>query len=284
MSETPTKFITASDGEQMELFIACFADVNTKGDITSMEYPLFSLSTRLDTEIYRFENPATGAWLEIIPSAKGRATIFDKDLLLYTISQLVEAENSGIKTSRRVQIVAHDFLKATGRKTDGKSYKALHDMLARLRGTTFKAQIEKNSQSGGYRKGSVFGLIDDAVINETNGRMTSIEITLSKQLLEAIDKRQVLTYDKAYFDLRSPMARRLYEIARKFCGNQPIWEISLAKLYDRMGGRSSMKEFRRAMKRLVEQDPLPGYELDYETASPRHNKSEKIIVMPILKK
>tara|TARA_R110001592_G_scaffold343029_1_gene633179 strand:+ start:22280 stop:23146 length:867 start_codon:yes stop_codon:yes gene_type:complete len=266
--------------DQLELFVADLIDVNTKGDISSMEYPIFALSTKKDTEIYRFDNPDTGSWLEIIPSVKGRATIFDKDLMLYITSQLVEAQNRGKKTSRKVKIVAYDFLKATNRRTDGKSYAALSDVLARLRGTTFRSNIQEDGKVGKSRTGYVFGFIEDAVISEVNGRMTSIEVTIGERLAAAISRNEVLTYDRSYFKLRSPVARRLYELARKHCGNQAIWEISFEKLYRKFGTRASLREFRRMIRKAVEEQAIPGYEVDYEIAAPKLNAKEKLIIMP----
>lgn len=281
MAQKPSQSMSESEIDQLELFVAELVDINTKGDMTSMEYPVFALSTKPDTEIYRFENATTGAWLEIVPSVKGRATIFDKDLLLYTVSQLVEAQNRGMNISRKVRVVAYDFLKATGRRTDGKTYQALHEMLARLRGTTFKSNIEEGGTVGTSRTGAVFGFIDDAAVIERDGRMVAIEITLGERLADAVERRHVLTYDKAYFDLRSPMARRLYEIARKFCGKQASWEISLEKLHARMGARSTLKEFRRSIKKIVNEQVIPGYFITYIPAVRADNVSEKIAVVPI---
>jgi len=53
-----------------------------------MEHPFFSLSKNPDTTIRRYEH--NGNWLEIVPSVKGLATIYDKDVLIYCISQIME--------------------------------------------------------------------------------------------------------------------------------------------------------------------------------------------------
>ncbi len=276
----PSQTVTVESPEdQLDLFVADLVDVTTKGEMSSMEYPIFAISTRPDKEIYRFDNPATKGWIEIIPSAKGRATIFDKDLLLYAISQIVEAQNRGLPVSRKVRITAYDYLKATRRNTDGRSYQILQESLVRLRGTTFKSNITVEGKVGKTQKGYIFGFIDDAMIQETNGRMSSIEITLSERLAQAVYKRQVLTYDKRYFDLRSPISRRLYELCRKYCGNQPIWEISITKLYNKFGTRSSVREFRRKIKNAVAEQGIPGYLLDHEKACPKMNAQEKLIVV-----
>ena len=58
-----------------------------------MEHPLFSLSTRPDRRILSYAH--RGTEITITPSVKGRATIFDADILIFCISQLMAAINAG---------------------------------------------------------------------------------------------------------------------------------------------------------------------------------------------
>lgn len=269
----PGQGVMASD--QLELFVAELIDVAPKSDLTTMEYPIFALSKQPDTETFRYENAATGAWIEILPSSAGRATIFDKDLLIYCISQIAEAMNRGRKTGRRVRLNAYDYMTATGRDTSGREYRRIHDTLARLRGTTFKSNLSGNGELN--QRGAVFGLIDDAEINMANGRMTSIDVTIAERLYSAISDKRLLTYSRRYFKLTSPNERRMYEICRKHCGRQPIWEISVEKLYDKFGTRGELREFRRTLKKMVATQPIPEYMLDYH-AKGRNGAPEKLIV------
>ena len=71
-----------------DLFICDVADAVLKDLIPQMEHPFYSLSKKPETAIRRYEH--NGNWLEIIPSVKGLATIYDKDILIYCISQLME--------------------------------------------------------------------------------------------------------------------------------------------------------------------------------------------------
>jgi len=248
--------------DQLDLFVADIIDISPKGDLHSMEYPIFAISSKKDTKTKRFENP-NGNWLEVIPSINGRATIHDKDLLLYCFGQIAEAMNRGKMVSRRVKITAYDYLISTNRDTDGKSYKSIGDTLARLRGTTFKSNIN-NPES---KKGDVFGLIDSGTaVTDKNGRLDYIEIVLSEQLFASITNNKILTYNRDYFKLRSPYDRRMYEICRKFCGNQSFWEIGVENLFNRFGVRSELKEFRRKLKELVIEQAIPDYFLIYKTA------------------
>lgn len=246
--------------EQLELFVADIFDVAVKGDIQSMESPIFALSTKTDLQkwIYKYGDFR----LEVTPSVDGRPTIFDKDLLMFCISQVVEGGNRGRQVSRRVSFTGHQFLLATGRGTSGKDYEAMLAAIKRLRGVTITFDGETAKKN---KLGKVQGLIDSAEIEASSiNHSTNIEITLSEWIYEAIENKKVLTYHPNYFRLRKPNERRLYELCRKFCGTQPIWTIGLEKLYARFGTRSSYKEWKRMLKNVMSLQSLPEYttELD----------------------
>lgn len=259
--------------DQLDLFVADIVDVVPKGDLHSMEYPLFAISSKPDTDIFRFEKP-NGDFIEVIPSAKGRATIHDKDMLLYAFGQVAEAINRGQQPTRRLKIIAHDYLRSTNRGTDGRSYAAILDTLARLRGTTFKSNIGR----GDNRKGDVFGLIDSGTaVTDTNGRLDYLEVVLSEHLFNSITSHNILAYNRDYFKLRSPYDRRMYELCRKHCGNQPSWEIGFEKIYEKFGVKSEKREFRRKIKELIKEQLIPDYYVDHETAK-ESGTIEKILV------
>lgn len=276
MTEVRSKSKRTLEDEQLDLFVANLVDIPIKGEMTTMEYPVFSLSTRKDTEIFRYENPNNGAWLEVIPSAVGRATIFDKDILIYCISQIREAMNRGKPSSRRLHIIPHDCLKSVGRGTGGKDYKAMQDALTRLRGTTFRSSVFSDDKR--QEAGRVFGLLDDAKTLTKDGKMVGMEVVIGEALYEAIETKKVLTYNPDYFSLRSANDRRMYELCRKHCGNQATWQINLDNLHAKFGSRASLREFRRMIKKIVDTQPLPDYVIDYEPAVKSLGVSEKIIV------
>lgn len=260
---------------QMDLFIADIIDISPKSDMGSMEHPIFALSKKPDLETFRYEYPNLNAWVEVIPSTQGRATIFDKDLLLYCIGQVVEGMNRGRAVSRRLQITAYEFFMTTGRGHSGDEYRRLHDTLARLRGTTIKTNIStKGTADKVSRRGEVFGLIDDARIVEHEGKTVGVEITLSERIFNAINEKHVLTYSREYFKLTSPNERRMYEICRKHCGTQMFWEIKLENLHRKFGSRANLSEFRRMIKKIVDNQSIPDYFLDYD----KDLRSEKLTV------
>ena len=61
-----------------------------------MEHPIFSLATNPDLSLREYEH--NGVKVSIVPSGLGLATIHDKDILIYCISQLVAKINADGKT------------------------------------------------------------------------------------------------------------------------------------------------------------------------------------------
>lgn len=237
-----------------------------RGDMASMEHPVFSLSTKPDYRIRRYEN--NGNFIEVKPSADGLATVHDRDVLIFCISQLMAAVNAGRPISQVVRFKAHDLLKATNRMTNGQGYQGLKAAFERLAGT----RIGTNIVTGGEETYTNFGIVDSfQIVRETrDGRMQEAEVKLSDWVFRAIQHSEVLTLNRGYFRLRKPLERRMYELARKHCGKQREWKISLEKLQLKCGSCSTLKEFRRLVGAIVEEDQehshIPDYsvELDAE--------------------
>ncbi|MCP3867748.1 MAG: replication initiator protein A [Gammaproteobacteria bacterium] len=246
----------------LDFFVCDILDAAPKDDLGSMEHPMFSLSTKPDHRIRHYEH--NGNSLTIAPGAHGLATIWDKDVLIYCISQVVEAMNRGHKdVPRKVWVTAYDLLVATNRQTSGEGYKKLKSALDRLASTYVKTNIE----TGDERVMQGFTLIDSWEIVEKNPgdqRMVAVEITLSEWIHNAITGRDVLTISKEYFRLRKGMERRLYEIARKHCGKQTNWKISLALLHKKSGSSGTLREFRRKLKGIAKSDHMPDYRIVYD--------------------
>lgn len=242
-----------------DFFICDVTDAIPKDDMGSMEHPIYSLSTQPDLTIREYEH--NGVQVAIIPSTLGLATIHDKDILIYCISQLIAKMNAGHEPSRTLHIKAYDLLIATNRKNDGRAYQQLVAALDRLKGTTIRTNIKTNGESNT----SGFGLIDSWNIlrNTESGRMSEIRINLSDWVFNAVLGREVLTLHRDYFRLRKPLERRMYELARKHCGKQDEWLISLDLLRKKCGSASSEKEFRRLVSVICEEDALHGHMPDY---------------------
>ncbi|MCF6319787.1 MAG: replication initiator protein A [Proteobacteria bacterium] len=246
---------------QRDFFVCDIFDAVPKGDMASMAHPIFSLSTKPDTRIRRYETTSGESYIEITPSVKGLATVHDRDVLIYCISQIMAALNEGKQIHRTMRFKAYDLLVATNRPTGGESYKRLKESLERLKGTVIVTNVTTNTEE----QLDGFSLIDGfKVIRESrDGRMLDLEITLSDWVFNAIAGQEVLTLNRQYFQLRKPIERRLYELARKHCGKQKEWKIGLEKLQAKTGSNSSTKEFKRLVKTICADDEKHGHMPDY---------------------
>ena len=247
---------------QTDFFVCDIFDAVPKSDTASMEYPLFSLSTKPDYSDAEFHS--ADRWVKLSPSKLGRATVHDRDVLIYLISQCMAALNAGRQIDKTMRFQAQDMLVATNRETSGDGYKRLKAAFTRLQGT----QIETNITTGGIESWKVFGFIKSAeIIRKTrDGRMQEIEIELSDWVFNAIREKKgdILTISRDYFRLRKPLERRLYELARKCCGTKnKEWKFTLTTLHDRTGSKSSPSEFKRLIEGIIEDSGhIPDYRFE----------------------
>lgn len=260
----------------MDLFVANLIDVAPKGDQTSMEVPIFSLKKNRDVEQFVW-NGKNGAKVIVTPNQYGRATMWDKDILIYLFGQIAAQINRGGTPQRTIHATAYDILMSTGRDVGGKGYRELESALRRLQGTT----IETNIKTEGLKSKRAFSIIQDWGIIEKheNGNMIAVEITLSEWLYQAVTSLDVLTYDRKYYRLSSGMEKRLYEIFRKHCGKQSSWMIGEEALFKKSGSRGSIRDFRRFLKDRDEEKlkkdesiflgKILGYRYEYDSKNKR---------------
>lgn len=244
---------------QLDFFVADLKDAIPKDDMASMEHPIFALRAG-DHHVRHYER--NGWHVQVQPGAHGRATIHDKDIWIYCISQLIAALNRGEIISPTVRFVAYDFLVTTNRDTSGRAYERLSNALARLRQTT----IETNLETGSRRERAGFGLIDSwhVIERDDSERMVSVEVELPRWLFRAIQNVQVKTINRDYFRLRKPLDRRIYELATKHCGRQARWPVGVPTLHQKSGSQAPLRNFRRDIKRLSESGELPDYQMSYD--------------------
>lgn len=203
-----------------------------------------------------------GNTVTIKPSYDGLPTIHDKDILLYCASYLRAAIIKGDIPSRTIRFVAYDFFISTNRKADGDTYQRFRNSLNRLRGTT----INTNIKTGGYSIEEGFGLIDAwrAVKEDESGRVIAAEIRVSEWFYNAILANELLTINKDYFRIRKPLERRLYEIARKHCGDAPSFQIGLDKLHKKVGTTAPIRKLRFNLRAVEKTNHLPDYDVFLE--------------------
>lgn len=256
--------------QQIDMFVAQLLDANIKDDQASMGAPIFSLSTKPDLSIWQWESVDKRHRVQVIPSVLGRATMHDKDLLIYVTSVMVHAMEAAINDGepmpgRNVQFRAIDFINSTGRAPDGRTYAALELTLKRLKGTNLHTNIAIDFEDNAVEKVKGFGLIEDYTYvksaDETINNTTSISIVLSKWLYTALQHREVLTLHSDYWELRKPLEKRLYELFRKHCGKQDQWLVSAETLHSASGSAATLKRFKSMMVDIVAEDRLPEYRI-----------------------
>ncbi|PAV01195.1 RepB family plasmid replication initiator protein [Arsenophonus sp. ENCA] len=250
---------------ELEFFIADEIELTSfRDEMASMEHPFFSMKGG-DTRVRKYENGNITVIVE--PTASGIATIFDKDIWIYSISKLQESMNNNEEISRTICFTPYDFFVTTNREIGGRTYNELEKSLKRLSGTRITTNIV---YSDAKQESIGFGLIDEwRIIDEKKGKLDigMVEITLPNWLYQALHKRKVLKISSDYFRIRKAIDRRLYEIARKHCGSQREFTISLEKLHLKTGSTANKAEFKRMLKNLAKANDLPDYSIRYDAKS-----------------
>ena len=239
----------------LDFFVLDIADAVPKDDLASMEHPLFSLATKPDMRHLEYRNGDNV--LKIRPSPLGLPTIFDKDILIFVISQIMARKNKGLQISDTVRFSMREMCVAINRPIGGDHYKRIENAIDRLQGTQFVTNVK----TGGETERRTFSMIDEGgmVKNEAFSRNDYCEIKISRWLMRAIEANEVVSISRDYFRLRRPLERRLYEIARKHCGHKAKWQIGLANLQDKTGSNAPLKRFRLNLREIIEADVTPFY-------------------------
>lgn len=239
-----------------------FDAIPLKNDRHTMEHPFFTLSTQKDTRSIRYKK--NNVSIVVSPSSEyGLPTMMDKDILLYLGSLAMEEINKGNIPPRTLRFSAHDLMVTTNRETNGKGYSLLKKALERLQGVSVTTNIKTN---GRYIAGG-FGLIDSWIIVEGSHdkkRMVKLEVTLSEWYYNALLGKEMLTINRNYFRLRKSLERRIYELARKHCGQQNNWTIELCNLHEKCGSMSALYKFRFQLRQIIDLNNRTEHFPDYD--------------------
>ncbi len=236
---------------QLDLFVCDLVDIPFKSDQASLMHPVFTLSNKPDYNPRIYHNK--GETMKVTANSEyGLATIFDRDILLYCISQSVEAQNRGLKAPQSLVVNSKNLMIAINRQSSGTAYKALYNSFRRLKGT----MIETNISNGGKVRTNIFGLLEsvEVIRQADNGRIIDVEVKLPDWIMDAIEGRSILTMHKNYFRLSKPLERRFYEVARKLCGNREHAEIGLKEFQIRCGSKASLREFKRLVSKVIDKN------------------------------
>jgi plasmid replication initiation protein len=251
-------------GSQMELFYAIPGDIAPRDTQDLMAWPFFSLAKSKRVRPIDFRMGET--WIVVEATLEhGMATIWDADVLIWAASQLVEARDAGLATSRLIAATPHEILAFTERGTGKASYDRLKAALDRLQSTTIATSIRQSDQRRRHR----FSWINEWKERlDDRGRPLGIEMVLPDWFYASVmEQMLVLTIDRAYFSLTGGLERWLYRIVRKHGGRQKGgWSFDIAHLHLKSGALSPVKRFAFEIRGIVARQSLPGYVLALEFA------------------
>jgi hypothetical protein len=150
--------------------------------------------------------------VEAVPE-HGMATIWDADVLIWAASQIVEARDAGLKTSRLMAAMPYEILTFVGRGASARDYLHLKAALDRLQSTTVATSIRQPAERRRHR----FSWINEWKERvDTHGRPQGLELILPDWFYAGVlDNALVLTIDRAYFHLTEGLERWLYRLMRK---------------------------------------------------------------------
>ncbi|WP_159982092.1 MULTISPECIES: replication initiator protein A [unclassified Novosphingobium] len=277
---------TIPQGELFQLDSPLTGEI--RGERSLMAFPFFALSKNAWMKPLAYATPEVS--IEVRPSARGVATIYDKEIVLYIASLMATKIDEGAGVSQDFIFTAHDLFSVTGSNHSARSYSRLADALERLQGT----QIRTNIEAGGEGEEGFFSWLSEARLQYARSgkkgekRLKAVKVRLCDWLFRAILRdRQVLDYAGTYFQL-GPIERRIYEVARSTCEGEKL-EIDIKTFRLQIGFQNQLSNFRAAMRQIVAENAIPDYHVDMveeeddaENAGKRGRKSmkAKIVIRP----
>ncbi|GEN59946.1 replication protein A [Acetobacter nitrogenifigens DSM 23921 = NBRC 105050] len=249
-------------------------DASPRDQRDLMERPFFSLAKTKRTVPILYE--AGDVRVEVLGMPEhGMATIWDADVLIWAASQIVEAENLGLTTSRFLRFTPYQLLSGIGRQTGARDYGLLKAALARLQSTVVATTI-RNGQN--WRRQQFSWITEWEICASQTGRAAGVEIVIPEWFYRGvIDRSLVLAIDPAYFRLTGGIERWLYRVARKHAGRQRAgWTFEIAHLHEKSGSLVRVSDFAIQVRRVAARQSLPGYRLGIE----RDGTHELLRILP----
>lgn len=266
----------SGEREQLDLFRALPGDMAPRDAQDLMAYPFFSLAKSKRTVPIDFRSG--GVTVRVEGTAEhGLATIWDADILIWAASQIVEARDAGIRTSRLMQATPYGILRFVGRGTSLRDYQRLKAALDRLQSTSIATSIRETTGRRLHRFSWINEWKERA---DGDGQPLGIELILPDWFYAGVlDAALVLTIDPAYFGLTGGIERWLYRLVRKHGGHQAGgWRFDFRHLHRKSGSLARFSDFACDLRALVARQSLPGYVLGIERLSP---SSELLTFRPV---
>ncbi|MEH3036043.1 MAG: replication initiator protein A [Sphingomonas adhaesiva] len=267
---------TRSERRQLDPFVVAIGDAPPRDQRDLMERPFFSLAKTKRNAPILYEAGGQRVEVHAMPE-QGMATIWDADVLIWAASQIVDAANHGLRTSRFLRFTPYQMLLAIDRATGAREYRLLKGALARLQSTVIRTTIRHGEH---WRRHQFSWINEWEELTTRDGRVEGMEFVLPDWFYRGVvDRSLVLTIDPAYFRLTGGIERWLYRVARKHAGHQPHgWTFEVAHLHAKSGSLARPSDFALDLRRIVQRQPLPGYRLDMA----RDGRRELLRIRPIL--
>ncbi|MEP6732683.1 MAG: replication initiator protein A [bacterium] len=210
--------------------------------------PFFRLSDSAEDDAIVFADAQGRRW-RVLPSPDDRLPgTFDQDVYVELLRRYNDADqpSDGVIT-----FTLHSFLRAMGRRVDGRTYEQLRAALGRLERTTLESTGMYESMAGSGRSDVRFSILTAVAVERRRtmdreqlplfNAMNTAEpgvarVTLSAVVRENLAADHVVSLSAAcYLSLGSPVARRLYrllEVARE--EERLTWRIALDRLAEQL--------------------------------------------------
>ena len=210
--------------------------------------PLFRLSDSAEDGTIAFADAQGRRW-RVLPSPGDRLPgTFDQDVYIELLRRYAEAEQPADGV---ISFTLHSFLRAMGRRVDGRTYEQLRSALGRLERTTLESSGVYESMSGGGRNDVRFSILTAVAVERRrtvdreqlqlfNGMATAepgvARVIISAVMRDNLAANHIVSLSgPCYWSLGSPVARRLYrllEVARE--EERLTWRIALDRLAEQL--------------------------------------------------
>ena len=210
--------------------------------------PIFRLSDSAEEAVISWSPPAGGRW-RVLPAPGERLPgTFDQDVYVELMRRYHDA---GAPADGTVTFTLHAFLRAMGRRVDGRTYEQLRSALNRLERTLLESSAcYREGADGPHVSGPLAILalvqIDRRRLTDrdqlglfpllTNHEPGDARVTIAAPLRANIAARWSIALSSSqYWALNSPVARRLYrllELAR--AEGHTTWRIGLEQLAEQL--------------------------------------------------
>lgn len=212
-------------------------------------FPLFRLSDSSEDSAVAYTTPDGGRW-RVLPAPGERLPgTFDQDVYVELLRRYHEA---GAPADGTLSFTLHAFLRAMGRRVDGRTYEQLRAALARLERTVLESDHAWYDAATQTRPQARFTLLTAVAIDRrrftdrdqlalfpalASNEPGDARVTLAHQLRDNIAAGWVSTLNaQKYAALSSPVARRLYRLleAERAEERGAVWLLPLEHLAERL--------------------------------------------------